>query len=60
MWSKIWKALMVIGGIVGVAAQAKGRGASTAEVIAETATAVVGAAGALQMTPMGSKKPDKP
>ncbi len=56
MWSKIWKALVFVGGIIGVAAQAKARGASNAETVAETATAVVAAAGTMQMVPLGKKK----
>lgn len=52
MIAKIVKVITIIGGIIGVAAQAKARGASTAEAIAETAAAIVGAGGALQMTPV--------
>lgn len=55
MWSKIWKAVVFIGGLVGVAAQAKARGASNAEAVAETATAAVAAAGTMQMRPLGKK-----
>lgn len=52
MFAAIIKAVMFIGGLIGVAAQAKARGASTAETIAETATAVVTGAAGLQMSPL--------
>ena len=54
MWSKIWKVVVFVGGLVGVAAQAKSTGASTAETIAITATAAVAAAGPMQSKPFGS------
>lgn len=57
MWSKVWKVILVIGGIVGVVAQAKARGASTAEAIGEGAAALATGAGALQMNPIGKTKP---
>lgn len=56
IWSKIWKAVLFVGGIAGVVAQAKARGASHMEAAAEGLTALGGAAGALQMRPLGSKK----
>lgn len=55
IWSRIWKGILFVGGLVGVAAQAKGRGASNAEVVAETATALVVGGAGLQMTPLGKK-----
>ena len=58
MFAIIIKVVMVLGGLIGVAAQAKARGASTAEAIAETATALVVGAGGLQMTPLKFGKPD--
>lgn len=59
MWASIVKAVMFIGGIIGVAAQAKARGASTAETVAEAATAAVTGAAGLQMTPLRLGKPAK-
>ena len=52
----LWKVVMIVGGLVGVAAQAKARGATNAETIAETAAALVTGAGALQMRPLAMKK----
>lgn len=46
------KIVTMVAGLVAVAAQAKGRGASTAEAVAETAAAIVAAGGALQMKPL--------
>lgn len=60
IWSKIWKGVLFVGGIVGVGAQAKARGASWAEVIAETAPVLVSGGAALQMKPLGAKKTPAP
>jgi hypothetical protein len=58
MFAIIIKAAVFLAGLIGVAAQAKARGASTAETIAETATAAAGATGLLQMNPLRmGKKP---
>lgn len=60
IWSKIWKGIVFVGGLVGVAAQAKARGASNAQAIAETATALAPAAAALQMMPLHRRAKDAP
>lgn len=57
IWSKLWKGVLFVGGLVGVYAQAKSAGMSEAAAIAATATALGPAAAALQVTPIG-KKPE--
>lgn len=53
MWSTLLKLVTFIGGIVGVVAQAKARGASTVEAIAEGAGAVVTGAAGIHMSQPG-------
>lgn len=55
MFAVILKVLVYVAGIVGVAAQAKARGASNIETIAESATAAAGGAGLLQLNPLKFK-----
>ena len=56
IWSRIWKGVLFVGGLVGVYAQAKSAGMSNAAAIAATATALGPAAAALQVNPLGKKK----
>jgi hypothetical protein len=58
MLALVIKVITVLGGLIGVAAQAKARGASNAETIAEVAAGVVAAGGALQMNPLRMHKPE--
>lgn len=52
-WAGIVRVVMFVGGIVGVAVQAKARGASTLEAIAEGASAAVTGAAGVHMAQPG-------